>query len=129
MASSQPSCPGFRAGIALLLAAGTAAAQTAPSPYDELLAKAARQGSLRVIVEVQPDGPAPPTREAIAQAQDRVLLELAGTDHRVLRRFATVPFLGLAVSADALRRLAGSLFVAGIREDMVLRPQGAPASP
>ncbi len=103
MASSQPSCPGFRAGIALLLAAGTAAAHTAPAPYDELLAKAARQGSLRVIVEVRPDGPAPPTREAIAQAQ--------------------------AVSADALRRLAGSLFVASIREDMVLRPQGTPASP
>jgi hypothetical protein len=107
----------------------TAAAQTVPPTYDELLAKAARQGSLRVIVEVVPDGPAPPTREAIAQAQDRVLQELAGTDHRVLRRFATIPFLGLAVSADALRRLAGSLFVASIREDMVLRPQGFPATP
>ena len=74
----------------------TAAAQTSPPTYDELLAKAARQGSLRVIVEVLPDGPAPPTREAIAQAQDRVLQELAGTDHRVLRRFATIPFLGLS---------------------------------
>ena len=123
-ASGQPSGRGLWVGIVLLMAARTtAAAQTAPPTYDELLAKAARQGSLRVIVEVVPDGPAPPTREAIAQAQDRVLQELAGTDHRVLRRFATIPFLGLAVSADALRRLAGSLFVAGIREDMVLRPQ------
>ncbi len=129
MASSQASYLGLSAGIALLLAAGTAAAQTASPTYDELLVKATRQGSLRVIVEVLPDGPAPPTREAIAQAQDRVIQELAGTDHRVLRRFATIPFLGLAVSADALRRLAGSLFVAGIREDMVLRPQKSPASP
>lgn len=129
MAASPPSRLGLWVGIALLLSAGTAAAQTAAPTYDELLAKAARQGSLRVIVEVLPDGPAPPTREAIAQAQDRVLQELAGTDHRVLRRFATIPFLGLSVSADALRRLAGSLFVASIREDMVLRPQRSPASP
>jgi hypothetical protein len=116
--------PGLWLGLLLLLAARTAAAaQTVPPTYDELLAKAARQGTLRVIVEVLPDGPPPPTREAIAQAQDRVLQELAGTDHRVIRRFATIPFLGLQVSPDALRRLTGSLFVAGIREDMVLRPQ------
>jgi hypothetical protein len=52
-----------------------------------------------------------------------------GTNHRVLRRFTTIPFLGLAVSADALRRLAGSLFVGGIREDTMLRPQGFRATP
>ncbi|MCI0549250.1 MAG: hypothetical protein L0027_18445, partial [Candidatus Rokubacteria bacterium] len=92
-------------------------------------AKATRQGTLRVIVEVVPEGSAPYTREAIAQAQDLVLQELRGTTHRVLRRYATIPFLGLAVSADALGRLAGSLFVAGIREDMVLRPQRSPSSP
>ena len=130
-APGQLSGLGLWLGMILLLLAGrtTAAAQTAPPTYDELLAKAARQGTLRVIVEVLPDGPAPPTREAIAHAQDRVLQELAGTDHRVLRRYATIPFLGLAVSADALRRLAGSLFVGGIREDMVLRPQRSPGSP
>jgi hypothetical protein len=115
--------------MVLLMAAWTAGAQLSPPTYDELLAKALRQGTLRVIVEVLPDGPPPPTREAIAQAQDRVLLELAGTNHRVVRRFATIPFLGLTVSADALQRLAGSLFVASIREDMVLRPQGFPTVP
>jgi hypothetical protein len=108
-------------GIALLRAVEAGSAQTAPPTYDELIAKAARQGTLRVIVEVLPDGPAPPTREAIAQAQERVIQELSGTEHRVLRRFATIPFLGLLVSPEALRRLTGSLFVAGIREDIVLR--------
>lgn len=110
-------------GVAVLAAASTAAAQAPPPTIDDLIAKAARQGTLRVIVEVLPDGPAPPTREAIAQAQDRVIQELSGTTHRVIRRYTTIPFLGLAVSADALRRLAGSLFVAGIREDRLRVPQ------
>ena len=116
-------------GIALWAVAWTAAAQAVPPAIDDLIAKAARQGTLRVIVELRIDPPGPPSHEAIAQAQDRVLQELAGTSHRVLRRFATIPFLGLEVTADALRRLGGSAHVAGIREDMVLRPQGSPASP
>jgi hypothetical protein len=129
-APGRPSCLGLCLGIILLLGARTAgAAQAAPPTYDELFAKAARQGTLRVIVEVLPEGSAPYTREAITQAQDRVLQELVGTNHRVLRRFTTIPFLGLAVSADALRRLAGSLFVGGIREDTMLRPQGFRATP
>jgi hypothetical protein len=116
-------------GITLLTGAGTAAAQTAPPTIEELVAKATRQGTLRVIVEIKIDPPGPPSREAIAQAQDQVLQELAGTGHRVLRRFTTIPFIGLEVSADTLRRLGGSARVAGIREDVVLRPQGSPASP
>ena len=114
---------GLFLGIALLAGAQTAAAQGSPPTFDELIAKATRQGSLRVIVEVVTDGSPPFPREAIAQAQDRVLQELAGTNHRVIRRYATIPFLGLTVSADALRRLAGSLFVAGIREDQLRKPQ------
>ncbi len=116
--------PALLLGIILLTGAGTAAAQAAvPPTIDELAAKAARQGPLRVIVELKLDPPGTPTPEAIARAQDQVLQELAGTDHQVLRRYATTPFLGLNASADALRRLAGSLFVSGIREDRVLRPQ------
>ncbi|HWC02463.1 MAG TPA: hypothetical protein VHF87_06815 [Methylomirabilota bacterium] len=115
--------------IALLTGAVPAAAQVVPSPIDELIAKAARQGTLRVIVEVKPVSPGPATADAIAQAQDDVLQELAGTGHRVLRRFTTIPFLGLEVTADALRRLGASARVGAIREDMVLRPQESPASP
>jgi hypothetical protein len=116
-------------GITLLTGAETAAAQTAPPTIEELVAKATRQGTLRVIVELKIDPPGPPSPEAIGQAQDHVLQELAGTGHRVLRRFTTIPFMGVEVSADALRRLGGSVHVAGVREDMVLRPQGSPSSP
>ena len=103
--------------LLMVAGAGAAPAQIDPPSIDELVAKAARQGTLRVIVEVLPDGSAPYTSEAIAQAQDRVLQELAGTSHRVIRRYATIPFLGLTVSVDALRRLAGSRSVGGLRED------------
>jgi hypothetical protein len=113
----------------LLTVAWTAAAQAVPPAIDDLIAKAARHGTIRVVVEVRAEAPGPPTPDAIARAQDLVLQELAGTDHRVLRRFTTIPFLGLAVSADALRRLAGSPLVSGIREDRILRPQGSTGSP
>jgi hypothetical protein len=117
-------------GIALLAEAGTAAAQGAvSSTVDDLIAKAIRQGSLRVIVEVKIDPPGSPSPETIAQAQDRVLQELGGTSHRVLRPFTTLPFLGLEVAADALARLGASAHVAGVREDMVLRPQGSGGTP
>jgi hypothetical protein len=117
-------------GITVLAAASTAAAQGIPSvSLDDLVEKASRQGVLRVIVELKVDPPGPPSPETIARAQDHVLLELAGTGHRVLRRFRTIPFIGLEVTADALRRLGGSAHVAGVREDMVLRPQGASGTP
>ena len=115
-------------GITLLTGAETAAAQMVPTTIEELVAKAARQGTLRVIVEVKIDPPGPPSREAIAEAQDHVLQELAGTSHRVLRRFTTVPFMGMETSADALRRLGASAHVAGIRQDMVLKPSGGEAT-
>jgi hypothetical protein len=116
-------------GMMLLAAPGRAAAQATAPSMEDLIGKAERHGTLRVIVELKIDSSGPPTRESIAAAQDLVTEELAGTSHRVLRRFTTIPFLGLEVSADALRRLPGSAHVAGIREDMVLRPQGAPAKP
>jgi hypothetical protein len=116
-------------GMMLLAAPGRAAAQATAPSMEDLIGKAERQGTMRVIVELKMDLSGPPTRESIAAAQDLVIQELAGTNHRVLRRFTTIPFLGLEVSADALRRLPGSAHVAGIREDMVLRPQGAPAKP
>lgn len=108
--------------IALLTGAWSVSAQTPQPSIDELVAKAARQGSLRVVVELRIDAPGPPSREAIAQAQDLVLQELAGTYYRVLRQFTTIPFLGLEVSADALRTLAVSGGVVGVREDKLRAP-------
>src|SRR5262249_53129481 len=81
--------------VALLAVARTAAAQAGSVPIDDLIAKAAQQGTLRVIVGLRTDPPDQTTREAITRAQDLVLQELAGTPHRVLRRFTTIPFLGL----------------------------------
>jgi hypothetical protein len=112
----------------MVLLAGPAAAQVAVPSTEELIAKAAREGPLRVIVELRADS-GPPSRESIAAAQDLVLQELAGTSHRVIRRFTTIPFLALEASVDALRRLAASPRVAGVREDQVLRPPRAPATP
>lgn len=116
-------------GTLAALTAVLAAAQAAPTPVEELIGRATRDGTVRVIVEVRPDAGTPPTPDAIRAAQDRVLQELAGVDHRVLRRYRTIPFLTLAASADALRRLAASPWVAGIREDLVRRPQGSTGSP
>jgi hypothetical protein len=118
-------------GVILLAAGWTAtAAQTLPSmTIDDLIAKATRPGTLRVIVEIRVDPSGPPSREAVAQEQDRLLQELSGTGHRVLRRFATIPFISLEVAPDALRRLATSIHVAGVREDMVRQPQDAPRTP
>jgi hypothetical protein len=113
----------------LLTAPGRVAAQVTAPSIDELIAKAERQGTLRVIVEMKLDPPATASAAAIAEAQDRVLEEMAGTNHRVLRRFTTIPFIGLEVSVDALKRLGRSPHVAGIREDMVLRPQGSSGTP
>jgi hypothetical protein len=89
----------------------------------DLVAKATRRGTLRVIVDLKIDPLGPPSRDGIARLQDQVLQELAGTDHRVLRRSTTAPFMGMETPADALRHLAASTHVVGVREDMVLRPQ------
>jgi hypothetical protein len=110
-------------GITFLAVASTTVAQAPPPSVDDLVAKAARQGTLRVIVEVKIAPPGPPSREAIAHAQELLLQELVGTSHRVIRRFDTIPFFGLEVTADALRRLGGSALVASIREDRLRMPQ------
>ena len=109
----------------LLAAPGRVAAQATAPSIDELIAKAERQGALRVIVELKIDPQGTPDRAAIAEAQDRVLTELSGTNHRALRHFTTVPFIALEVSPDALRRLSQSPRVIGIREDR----QRAPLTP
>ena len=90
---------------------------------DDLIAKAVCQGPLRVIVQLKIDPPGPPSPEAIAEAQDRVLQELTGTSHRVLRRVTTTPFMGMETSADALGRLGASAHVAGVREGRPRKPR------
>ena len=88
----------------------------APLPT-ELLARAEREKTVRVIVELQGG------REEIQASEVLVLHALDGTDYRVTRRYKTIPFLGLEVSAEALRRLAHSPVVRRIQEDHAVEPQ------
>lgn len=74
-------------------------------------------GVIRVIVQV-----ARPAGTPIAQVQDAVLAELAGTGHRVLHRYLNSPALAVEVNEEALRVLAGSRHVLSIARDFELRP-------
>jgi hypothetical protein len=83
----------------------------------ELLARAEREETVRVIVELTAEP------EKIQATQDLVLEAIAGTRYRVTRRYEAVPLLALEVSAEALRRLARSPVVRRIQEDRVVHPQ------
>ena len=88
----------------------------APLPT-ELLARAEREKTVRVIVELQGG------REEIQASEVLVLQALDGTHYRVTRRYKSVPFLALEVSAEALQRLAHSPVVRRIQEDRAVTPQ------
>jgi hypothetical protein len=60
-------------------------------------------------------------RQAIAQAQDRLLAELKPFTVRVAARFTT-PQLALTVDEPALRHLVDSLQVAAIHQDLPRSP-------
>lgn len=110
----------------VLMGAVSAAALEPPRPIvaAELLARAAGEGSVRVIVELRVAAmPADARQRAIEMAQQAVLGEISHTPHRVLRVYQTVPLLALDVSADALRVLASSAHVAAVQEDTLAAPQ------
>jgi hypothetical protein len=83
----------------------------------ELLARAEREETVRVIVELQAE------TGDVQAAQELALRAVEGTRYRVMRRYQTVPLLALEVSAEALRRLAQSPVVRRIQEDRVVHPQ------
>ena len=108
----------FLALAVVALCAGSAAGgESEPRLPAELLARAEAEGSIRVIVELRA-GPG-----GIAAAQDAALHALEGTAHRITRRYQSIPFIGLEVSAEALRRLSSLPAVLGIREDRAVAPQ------
>jgi hypothetical protein len=104
------------AAVVLTVACGGPAHSGASLPAD-LLGRAEREETVRVIVELQA-GP-----EKIQATQDLALGAIAGTRYRLTRRYQAVPFLALEVSAEALRRLARSPVVRRIEEDRVVHPQ------
>jgi len=74
-------------------------------------------GTVRVLVDLRASSTDPP---AIGNLQDEALRRLAGTGARVVRRFATVPLLALAIDASALTRLeAMGDIVVRVRADRI----------
>jgi hypothetical protein len=93
--------------------------------------KAQEAGTVRVIVDL--DVPAQSERnldqngrklqrQAIAEAQNKLLMELVGTKHEGGSRLTTVPAIGLRVGADALELLERSALVKKVTEDRMLDP-------
>jgi hypothetical protein len=121
----------------VVLLVGLAAGRTlAGSIPEALVDRAAREGTVRVIVQLRvsarpegelgsPDAVAS-QRQAIAVAQSAVLKELADTSYRVMRIFETIPFLALDVSPGALQALDESALVMGVEEDRLDSPQRMP---
>jgi subtilisin family serine protease len=111
-------------------AADDSSASAAPLPtLEALIASAHAQGAVRVIVKVRAPGIAPESlagdrfqrllrRFHISDRQDAAVAGLAGTAHRVVRRYATSPYLAVEVSPEALRRLAGSGDVESVAPDL-----------
>ena len=93
----------------------------------ELIDKARVSGSVRVIVQlaesVQPEGRLAnirakrQQRRQIAAAQSGLLSELTGTNHRVLSRYQTIPFVALEATPSTLQALERSSKVVSVQED------------
>ncbi len=105
----------------------------------DIAAKAQAEGTVRIIVQLdvptRPEGTlASPLavstqRQAITAGQAAVLADLTGTNHRVARQFATIPFLALEVGPDALAALEQSSTVVGVTEDGLAAPSLAESVP
>jgi hypothetical protein len=112
---------------AIVLVLGTALwgmAPGEPAVAPQLFDLARAQGEVRVIVQLRvPDGAAP---AEIATAQEALLAELAAVPHRIVRRYATIPFIALTASEAALRVLSASPHVVSVREDRDFSPLPAP---
>src|SRR5262249_26822181 len=61
-------------------------------------------------------------RQGIAAAQSAVRADLAGTSHRVLHQYATIPFVAIEASEDALAALERSGQVVAVQQDRLRHP-------
>lgn len=91
----------------------------------ELMQKAQAQGTVRVMVELNVPGWTSKQssaeaelaqRQKIADAQNQVLSELAGTQYKLKAQLKTVPALGLEVGPDGLAALEHSSLVQKVYE-------------
>jgi subtilisin len=118
--------------------ADTIGPPTTSEASDELSATVARDGHVRVVVELdvafEPEGnlegPGMRRQRAeIARGLAALRRELRGSAHRELRTFDTLPHVVLTVDEDGLERLRRSGHVAGVAEDEVLEPSLRESSP
>lgn len=68
-------------------------------------------------------------REAIHDMRRRLLDQLAGTQFGVLRRYASIPYVALELTPEALQRLEASRLVADVYPDRLAAPALAQSSP
>jgi len=123
----MPRFPALLLALVTLVASPTGAA--IPVPPD-LAARAAREGSVRVLVRL--DAPAAAgmadaslrghARAAIADAADRALARVGGPGIPGLRRYRSLPLLALELSPRELRELATADPVLAIEPDRALHP-------
>jgi subtilisin family serine protease len=120
----------FGACLALIAVIRATSAMAGVVP-EALYDKVAREGSVRVIVqfrvattaegELESADAVASQRQDIAAMRYAALAELAGTSHRTIREFATIPFVALEVAPDAMAALEASPNVVGVEEDRLER--------
>jgi hypothetical protein len=87
-----------------------------------LRARAAREGSVRVVVTLAVPGAQPPAPDAIRDAQERLLGALQGARYADLRRYQNLPQIALTAAPDALDILLASPLVASVVADSRAKP-------
>jgi subtilisin len=101
------------------------------APASQFQAFRRKAKTVRVIVGLQtrftPEGALGATavkaqRAQIDRARERLVGSLAGTEHRVVNTFETIPSVALELSPDALSALERSGQAAGIAEDELSKP-------
>ncbi len=136
--STKPSGAGrfgsLACAVSLLLAAWSSApaADVASVVGRGLRAKAAREGTVRVLVQVRPG--ASPARGPIDDAPGTAALgevrrDLAGRPWTLAREYRSVPVVALEASPEALDALAASGAVERVVEDRLEKPMLAESSP
>jgi hypothetical protein len=103
-----------------------------PDKYAALLTAVREQGSIPVIVGLdvpfQPEGElsdpqaVQDQRQAIAEAQDRLLQRMAGLNISNVTTFEFIPFVSMTVDEAALRDLIANPEVTSIEQDTPVAP-------
>ena len=125
----------MRRGVLALLLVVSAWRPALAAPLDDLIALAASQGHVRLVVKLYAPAVLPEAslgrnrtsvqlqRLDIRDLQDALLISLAGTTYQVLWRYETSPYIALEVTPAALDALVASPFVEEIVQDFEMAPQ------